>query len=82
MLLCDSDTGSVINAYYSEQCGLSWSLLLVRVQVSFSAVLRTSVLSCPSYGIFYPRSGEDSYVLVNPALIAWRSGTGRKQAHC
>ena len=26
--------------------------------------------------------GEDSYVLVNPALIARRSGTGRKQAHC
>ena len=21
-------------------------------------------------------------MLVNPALIAWRSGTGRKQAHC
>ena len=48
----------------------------------FSAILRTPVLSSPSYGIFSPRSGEDSYALVNPALIAWRSGTGRKQAHC
>ena len=59
---------------------------------SFSAVLHTPVRSSPSYGIFSPRSGEDSYVLVNPvrlhgavaqagnrltASLAWK-GTGNR----
>ena len=48
----------------------------------FSAESRTSVLGSPTYGIFSPPGREDSSALVNPVLIAGRSGTGRKQAHC
>ena len=49
---------------------------------TFSAATRTHVMSSPIYGIFSLRSGEYSYTLVNTALIAQHSGTGRKQAHC
>ena len=44
--------------------------------MTFSAELRTPLLSSPSYGIFSLRSGEDSYALFTSALIGQLSSAG------
>ena len=72
-----------LNSSKTNKTNNSFEMLYIAAP-AISAILRRAPYACTelSYlGMFSLRSGEDSYALFTSALIARRSGTGKKQAH-